>query len=141
MWLPKWFKKRTEKPAVREERLRILALSVSLDDRFLLERLGKQHEWEVQFTHSPRDAFSLVSRSHFEVILCDRNQYGYPWREVIDRLAEVSPRSFILLVSPMSDDYLWQEVLQRGGYDVLACPLREKAVLQVIDAAVFSLRK
>jgi DNA-binding NarL/FixJ family response regulator len=141
VWLPNWLKKRKETPPICEERLRILALSVSLDDRFLLERLRKQHDWEVLFTHSPRHAFSLVSQSHFEVILCDRNQYGYPWREVIDRLAEISPRSFILLVSPVSDDYLWREVLQRGGYDVLGCPLREKAVLQLIDAAVFSLKK
>lgn len=140
MWLIDWFKNRKESPPIGEERLRILAVSLSFDDRFLLQRLGKQRNWEVLFTHSPRHAFNLASRSHFEVILCDRNQYGYPWREVMDRLAQGSPRSDILLVSPTRDDYLWRDVLQHGGYDCLTHPLREEAVLQMIDTTVFSLK-
>ena len=140
MWLMDWFKNRKESPPIREERLRILAVSLSLDDRFLLQRLGKQRNWEVLFTHSPRHAFGMVSQSHFEVILCDRNQYGYPWREVMDRLAQGSPRSDILLVSPMRDDFLWRDVLQHGGYDCLIRPLREDAILQMIGTTVFSLK-
>jgi hypothetical protein len=116
--------------------LRILAISLLLEDRFLLEDLGKQYDWELQFTDSPREGFTLAPQTHFELILCDRNQRGYPWREVMDRLAAASPRSCILLVSPVSDDYLWGDVLQRGGYDVLRRPLRETAVLRSIGAAI-----
>ncbi len=136
MWLPSWLRKKIDDGPSSEQRLRILALSVSLNDRFLLERLAKQHDWEVRFTRSPQDAFSLVSQRYFELILCDRNQYGFPWREVMDRLAEGSPQSCILLLSPAHNDYLWRDVLQHGGYDVLACPLREAAVLRLVDAAV-----
>lgn len=138
MWLPDWFKERHrnhQHPAVGE-RLRILALSLRLEDCWLLERLGKQHHWKLRFAISPRDGFNLVSQSHFDLILCDRNQTGHPWREVMDRLAVSSPRSCIFLVSPLNDDYLWRDVLQQGGYDVLIRPLREKPVLHSIEAAV-----
>ena len=130
-----WFKKRNEMPAP-EKRFRILVVTMFLGDRLLLEQLGKQHGWELRFTNSPLEGFALASQSHFEMILCDRNQLGHPWREVMGRLSEISPRSCILLVSPVNIDYLWRDVLQQGGYDVLTRPLREKAVLHMVEAAV-----
>src|SRR5579862_9816076 len=94
-------KKRTTevKPEIQapERGLRILVLAISLGDRLVLEHLGRQHNWELKFTDSPREGFALASRSHFGLILCDRNQNGYPWREVMDLLATCSPRSCILL--------------------------------------------
>jgi CheY-like chemotaxis protein len=109
---------------------------MSIDDRVLLGRLGEQHNWELRFTQSPRDAFQLASQSHFEIILCDRNQPGYPWREVMDRLAACLPHSCILLVSPVSGDDLWRSVLQHGGYDVLVRPLLENSALHAIQAVL-----
>jgi len=136
MWLSNWFKKWDELPPITEERPRILVLAMSIDDRVLLSWLGKEHNWELRFTQSPREAFSFALDSHFAVILCDRNQPGYPWREVMGRLAAFSPQSCILLVSPVRDDDLWQSVLQHGGYDVLIRPLRESAALQTIQSAL-----
>jgi DNA-binding response OmpR family regulator len=136
VWLCDWYKKRNQPIPIPVERVRILALSMSLEDRVLLERLGKQHQWELRFTNSPREGFNLVSQIEFELILCDRNQPGYPWREVMGRLAASVPRSCILLVSHVNTDYLCGDVLLQGGYDVLIRPLREEAVLRSIDAAV-----
>ena len=136
MWLPNWLKKQEEVPPTSEQRLRILALSMSIDDSVLLRCLAHQHKWDLRLTQSPRDAFHLASQSHFEIILCDRNQPGYPWREVMDRLATCSPRSCILLVSPMTGDDLWRSVLQHGGYDVLLRPLREHSALHAIQAVL-----
>jgi DNA-binding response OmpR family regulator len=136
MWLSDWFKKGNQANSVPQERLKILILSMSLDDRLLLEQLAKHHHWALRFTHSPQEGFDLASQNHFEVVLCDRNQYGYPWREVIDRLAAISPRSCILLVSPLKEDYLWRDVLQQGGYDVLTRPLHETAVVHAMNAAM-----
>ena len=136
MWLSNWFKRQEEVPLTLEQRLRILALSMSSDDSVLLMCLAQQHKWDLRLTNSPRDAFHLTSQSHFEIILCDRNQPGYPWREVMDRFAECSPRSCILLVSPASGDDLWRSVLQHGGYDVLLRPLRQDSALRAIQAVL-----
>lgn len=135
MWLPKWFTRRNEPRPAPEGRVRILVLSMSFEDRILLQRLGKQHDWELRFTYSPREGFNLASRCHFQLILCDHNQPGYPWREVMDRLAACSPQSRILLVSPVNDDYLWRDVIQQGGYDVLLRPLREESALRAVQAS------
>ncbi len=136
MWLSNWFKKQEEVPSTPEQRLKILALSMCIDDCVSLRCLAQQHKWDLHITQSPRDAFHLASQSHFEIILCDRNQPGYPWREVMDRLAKNSPRTCILLVSPMTGDDLWRSVLQHGGYDVLLRPLREHSALHAIQAVL-----
>jgi DNA-binding NarL/FixJ family response regulator len=136
MWLSNWFKKREEVPSTSEQRLKILALSMCFDDCVLLRCLAQQHKWDLRITQSPRDAFQRASQGHFEIILCNRNQPGYPWREVMDRLAACSPRSCILLVSPVSNDALWRSVLQHGGYDVLLQPLRENSALHAIQAVL-----
>ena len=137
MWLSEWLKKRnTELSESANKRLRILAVSISLHDIFLLEYLGNQHGWETKFAGSPQEAFKLASYGGFDLILCDRNQSGYPWREVMDRLGAASPCSCILLVSPTSDDYLWWDVLHHRGFDVLVRPLREEMVLCAVDTAV-----
>jgi CheY-like chemotaxis protein len=136
MRLSEWLKRRnTVLSASAPKRLKILAVSICLDDIFLLEYLGDQHGWELKFTASPQEAFRLAS-SDFDLILCNRNQPGYPWREVMDRLAATSPRSCILLVSPINDDYLWWDVLHHRGFDVLIRPLREEIVLRAVDTAL-----
>jgi CheY-like chemotaxis protein len=123
LWLSEWLKKRnTALSESANKRLRILAVSISLNDIFLLEYLANQHGWETKFAGSPQEAFKLASYGGFHLILCDRNQSGYPWREVMDRLAASSPQSCILLVSPTNDDYLWWDVLHHRGFDVLIRP-------------------
>jgi CheY-like chemotaxis protein len=136
VWLRDWFKKKNQEHPIRKAHVKILALSIFLQDRLLLERLGKQYNWEFRFTNSPPEAFKWVSHGQFKIILCDRNQPGYPWREVMDHLAKSSPRSCILLISPTNDDYLWSDVLQSGGYDVLKRPLSPEAVLHSVEAAI-----
>jgi CheY-like chemotaxis protein len=141
LWLSEWLKERnTALSESANKRLRILAVSISLDDIVLLEYLGNQHGWETKFAGSPQEAFKLASYGGFHLILCDRNQSGYPWREVMDRLAASSPQSCILLVSPTNDDYLWWDVLHHRGFDVLIRPLREEIVLRAVDTAIRCLR-
>jgi len=137
LWLAEWLKRRESAVSVSSaKRLRILAVSLALEDIFLLEYLADRHDWELKFTRFPQDAFRLASSDDFDLILCDRNQPGYPWREVMHRLASCSPRSCILLVSPTNDDYLWWAVLHHRGFDILIHPLREEVVLRAVDSAI-----
>ncbi|MGP0075524.1 MAG: hypothetical protein ACLPWF_26715 [Bryobacteraceae bacterium] len=135
MWRRDWFKNQNRPSVPATRPLSILSVGICLDDRFVLEQLGDRHGWQLYFTISPEEAFRTAARTDFDLILCDRNQPRYPWREVMDRLVESSPRSCILLVSPASHDYLWWDVLHHHGFDVLIRPLREEMVLRMVEAA------
>jgi DNA-binding NtrC family response regulator len=131
-----WFKKHSKERPLLRKRIRILGVSISPEDRVSLDWLADQHDWELRCVGSAREAFHVAEEIHFDLILCDRYQPGHPWREVMKGLAARAPRSCVLLISPVNDDQLWSDVLQQGGYDILIRPLREKAVLRSIDAAV-----
>jgi len=40
-----------------------------------------------------------------------------------------------ILISDVTDDYLWNEVVRWGGHDVLVAPLREENVRRAIRLA------
>ncbi len=69
------------------------------------------------------------------VVLCDRDAPGGVWWQTVQTLAPGPHRPCILLVSRVVDDYLWNEVIRRGGYDVLPKPLREEDVVRAIKLA------
>jgi DNA-binding NarL/FixJ family response regulator len=107
-----------------------------MDDRLLLARVRRQYGCDLRFTSSPEVGLTLASQTHYDLIFCDRNQPGYPWREVMEGLVARSPRSCVLLVSDISDDLLWRDVLQLGGYGVLVRPLRDAAILQAVESVL-----
>ena len=125
MFLSGWFKK--HEPLPNAERLRVLLVSMSLEDRFLIERLSKQHGWAL---------WSLESEGRIQTRVEERFRRDFvrsqsarvSRRGVLDRLFADAPRSCVLLVSPSNDEYLWREVIQHGGYDVVTHPLREESV-------------
>jgi len=39
------------------------------------------------------------------------------------------------LVSKVADEYLWNEIVRRGGYDILSKPLQEDEVVRAIKLA------
>ena len=134
MRLLQWFTKRNE-PEPRRNGVRILMLSRSESDCAVVQRVGNEQGWSVRFAASIEEAAPVVAREGFEVILCDRDQAEHPWREVLDRILAACPGARVLLLSPVNDTFLWREVVQRGGYDVLSTPLKEKSVIQIINSA------
>ena len=48
---------------------------------------------------------------------------------------EVAPKSCVVLVSPVNDEYLWQEVIQYGGFDVITKPFQSDQIRRHIDHA------
>jgi len=43
---------------------------------------------------------------------------------MVEGLSSGGNHACIFLVSKVADDYLWNEVVRRGGYDVISKPLR-----------------
>ena len=50
-------------------------------------------------------------------------------------LSAVSAGACILLISRVVDDYLWNDVVMSGRYDVLRSPLREDDVVRNVRLA------
>jgi len=50
-------------------------------------------------------------------------------------LALSSHRACVILVSGVVDAYLWDEVVRKGGFDLLPKPLRKEGVIRTVRLA------
>ncbi len=100
-----------------------------------MRQISERAHWHLQVGDSLDSALDMLSGQDFAVILCDRDLPGLDWREAVLTLAAKAPRTSVILTSPVNDDYLWQEVIQCGGDDVLTKPFQEERVVKTITFA------
>ena len=124
-------------PQEAEGRIGIVALVAGERDRELLSRLAVEHQWILHFADTCDEAWNALSESKAPVVLCDRELPAAEWRDVIQRMVSSAHRAYAILVSKVADDYLWNEVIRKGGHDLLTTPLREEEVLRAIRLAWF----
>lgn len=76
----------------------------------------------------------LLENDPFCVVIAEAELGRGTWRELLDRLqGRTAPR--LIVASRFADECLWSEVLNRGGYDVLAKPFDPKEVSWVVRNA------
>jgi len=120
---------------IGSSRIGIVALLASDWDRQLLSRMAADQGWAVYFAATCSEAWDLLNRQEAPIVLCDRDLPGAEWRDVIQKMASAPRPVYAVLLSKVADNYLWNEVIQRGGHDLIATPLREEQVLRAIRLA------
>jgi len=113
----------------------VIGLAFTDGDRRLLADVCSRRQWNVLFADTCDQARSALDQLQAPVILCDRDLQGGEWRDVVQVLASSPHRACVILMSRVVDDYLWNEVAQRGGYDVLLKPLHEEDVVRTVRLA------
>jgi DNA-binding NtrC family response regulator len=122
-----------------EDRAVVLTVNPSLADRALLSKIFEGTHWELIVADKLEDAIRLQNERPIPIVLCDRDLTGVDWRFAIRQLANQHCRVF--LASFVADDYLWDEVIRHGGYDIVAKPYRAQEVLHTIEFARAAITK
>jgi CheY-like chemotaxis protein len=117
------------------DNITIIGLAFTDEDRRLLASVCSRRQWNVLFADTCDQARAALDQLKAPVILCDRDLPGAEWRDVVQGLASLPHRACVILISKVVDDYLWNEVVQRGGYDVLRKPLREEDLVRAVKLA------
>lgn len=129
-FLERWKRRRNRRAGIA-----ILCILSEENDQRLIEEVCHGFRWNVYFASDLDDAQRLLARIEFQIVLLDRDLTGDHWREAMTRFATSSGALCILLVSKVFDDYLWNEVVRNGGYDVLAKPLRQPDLARAVKLA------
>jgi DNA-binding response OmpR family regulator len=118
-------------------RSRVTIVSVLLEDqdRSLIAEVCYQNQWDVFFAKTCAEARQVSEQIKPHVILLDRDLADGDWRHSLSGCAASSAGACTMLISRVADDYLWNEVVCNGGYDVLPKPLREPDVLRAVKFA------
>ena len=117
-------------------RIPIVALVVSDHDREILTCVSAHEPVDIHFAESHVDAWEAMHRLNSPVILYDRDWPNADWRTTVQALASSPHRSCVILASRVADDYLWQELIRCGGYDLLAKPFRTDDVARALNLAL-----
>lgn len=82
-----------------------------------------------------RDAVRDASRIPPRVIVCERRLPDGDWRNVLGLALDLPHSPAVIVTCRQADERLWAEVLNLGGYDVLAKPFEEREVGRSLELA------
>ena len=108
----------------------VLVLSSNDKTRSTLLALLADGGWPVQTAGSYLDAMTLMERQNFPVVIANGN-----WREILEFSHELPKPPAVIVTTPLANEALWAEVLNLGGFDVLAQPFDHNEVTRIVHAA------
>jgi DNA-binding response OmpR family regulator len=113
-----------------------LAVGEFVTDRPLLRDIFQRCGWRLFEARDRRRALECLECNPVQVVVAESEVRNWNWREVLADLRRLLPTPPQLVVtSRIADDALWAEVLNIGGYDVLAQPFERDEVERVIASA------
>ena len=104
------------------------------EDIEVLRPVLEGHHCTLEWAQTRARALPLLKEPRCGILLIDSDLPG-GWKNFLhDAQARAYPPALIV-VARMTDERLWAEVLNLGGYDVLARPFNPREVEHVISAA------
>jgi DNA-binding response OmpR family regulator len=125
-------------PEERHGRNRALCISPAKDDQAALRRILDGIAWRLCAVSSCHEAVEQLRRGSVSIVLCDSELEDGSWKDVLNHIRGVAHPPLLVVTSRLADDYLWAEVLNLGGYDVLAKPFNQREVSHVLTTALLS---
>jgi DNA-binding response OmpR family regulator len=115
---------------------RMLSISPISDDYDVLSGMLEDQSWQLFPATTCQDAIARLGRTRISVILCEHSLPDGTWKDVLDHVSGAGIEAPIIVTSRLADEHLWAEVLNLGGYDVLAKPFSEREVRHAITSAL-----
>ena len=116
-------------PAVRRK---LLSISPSTQDQAALRRLANRLDWWVCPVKTFKEALQRLTAERFEVIFCESELQDGCWKHILEQIGTSAAAPLLIVTSRLADANLWSEVLNLGGYDVLAKPFHARDVRHVL---------
>src|ERR1022692_3304481 len=91
--------------------------------------------WTVYAASGSAEAMEILRRTLVPVILCESELPDGNWRDLLAAVSGMQSPPLMIVMSRSADEYLWAEVLNLGGYDVLAKPFNSLEVIRVMNMA------
>jgi DNA-binding NtrC family response regulator len=111
----------------------ILSISNVAEDHDALRKILDESRCRITKARTCKEAVVHLSRKHMPVVICASDLPDGTWRDVLSHISTLAHPPLLVVTSTLADDYLWAEVLNRGGYNVLAKPFCESEVMHVVS--------
>jgi DNA-binding response OmpR family regulator len=113
----------------------ILLASAREDDARMLRTILAGSLWTPVVVSAWATALIAQEKMSFPIVLCDRDLCGLSWYDGVAAVMRGRSRPAIILISDVNDQYLWDALVQAGGFDVLPRPFQRDVTLAMIAFA------
>ena len=120
-------------PAVYEQTVSALLVGRYEGDRALVRKIFREHGWQLNEVRDLTQAMGSLAENPSQVVIVECPAGG--WQQLLTALRSLPHPPQLIVTSRMADDFLWSEVLNQGGFDVLPQPLEREEVERVVAAA------
>lgn len=117
------------------ENITLLTVSADQNDERTLHEFLAKDRWTVQSAGTCGEALRAVEKKPPTVVACERQLPDGTWKDLFQLLYSLENPPPVIVVSKHADESLWAEVLNLGGYDVLAKPFEPTEVSRVLGMA------
>lgn len=121
--------------ADEQEPVSALVVSPLPDDFSSLRSIFGRTRWTLHAAATRRDAIQTAAQYGVAAMISEAELPDGDWREMLADLQSFPLPPKLIVTSRLADDRLWVEVLNLGGYDVLAQPFRPSEVIRVVSLA------
>jgi DNA-binding response OmpR family regulator len=113
---------------LKQPNLTVLSVSALDEDHVILRHIFSHSNWQLHCVGNVTEAVEFVRKTPVSVVICERDLPDGNWKDMLSALMIEEPAPVLIVTSRAADDYLWAEVLNLGGGDVLAKPFEAKEV-------------
>lgn len=121
--------------AYRTPDVSALAVGTPLADQAELDRIFDECGWSLNRARTRTEARAFMDATPVRIVIAEKEFPEGGWLEMLEDLMQLPEPPLLVVTARLADESLWAEVLNRGGFDVLAQPLESEEVARVISAA------
>lgn len=114
----------------------VLFVSPSADDADLLSQMLQPLSIPLEQVPDLQRARARLDYEKYGVVLTEARLPDGDWQHVMKAVDEVGGTSTVVVTHAFADTRFWADVLEAGGYDVLAQPFYRPEVQRIISNAL-----
>jgi DNA-binding NtrC family response regulator len=113
----------------------VLFVSPNDEDHWALIHILRPAGWSLDSAFSWVEAIKSLEAEPAPVVIVERDLPDGSWKTLHNRLMQMPFPPKLIVRCRLADDRLWAEVLNLGGFDVLAQPFYAREVLRSVNSA------
>ena len=110
----------------------VLTVNLHHEDAAALGCILNGSNWILTGVSNCREALAYERFKAVSVVVCGPLMPDGSWNTLLHALGDIPDAPALIVVSRFADEHLWAEVLNLGGYDVLATPFDKNEVLRML---------
>jgi DNA-binding response OmpR family regulator len=113
----------------------LLVGEYDVGDRLLVRDVFQKCGWRLFEAPEKRRAALCLECNSVQVVIAESDLPNWNWKSLLLDLQQRTCPQQLVITSRTADESLWAEVLNLGGYDVLARPFGSEELERVVAAA------